>query len=226
MKSSIRVISAKGSPSALRPMSLLQLLREVSAIRSSSSWTTLLRPASGPPNTRNRIIQFNPGPDKYFILGLPTGALVVNRTFNVEESFLENVTTPLCGTASSSTLTSAQKTPTFLAESGAFEDKIEAAGGMELFVPMAFNEPGSSLASRACVKDTILASARCPRWPWHGRCHGYEGGDNPYHKDYKAPKAFALYKATEEGVSHMWTVSAFQEHPRTVFVCDEDATWS
>lgn len=22
----------------------------------------------------------------------------------------------------------------------------------------------------------------------------------------------------------MWTVSAFQQHPRTVFVCDEDAT--
>lgn len=25
---------------------------------------------------RNRIIQFNPGPDKYFTLGLPTGALL------------------------------------------------------------------------------------------------------------------------------------------------------
>lgn len=39
-----------------------------------------------------------------------------------------------------------------------------------------------------------------------------------------AHKAFALYKAIEEGVSHMWTVSAFQQHPRTVFVCDEEAT--
>lgn len=39
-----------------------------------------------------------------------------------------------------------------------------------------------------------------------------------------AHKAFALYKAIEEGVSHMWTVSAFQQHPCTVFVCDEDAT--
>ena len=39
-----------------------------------------------------------------------------------------------------------------------------------------------------------------------------------------AHKAFALYKAVEEGVSHMWTVSAFQQHPRTTFVCDEDAT--
>ncbi len=39
-----------------------------------------------------------------------------------------------------------------------------------------------------------------------------------------AHKAFALYKAIEEGVNHMWTVSAFQQHPRTIFVCDEDAT--
>lgn len=39
-----------------------------------------------------------------------------------------------------------------------------------------------------------------------------------------AHKAFALYKAIEEGVNHMWTVSAFQQHPHTIFICDEDAT--
>lgn len=39
-----------------------------------------------------------------------------------------------------------------------------------------------------------------------------------------AHKAFALYKAVEEGVSHMWTVSAFQQHPHTLIICDEDAT--
>ena len=27
-------------------------------------------------------------------------------------------------------------------------------------------------------------------------------------------KAYALYKVIEEGVSHMWTVSALQLHPR------------
>lgn len=37
-------------------------------------------------------------------------------------------------------------------------------------------------------------------------------------------KAFALYKAIEEGINHMWTVSAFQQHPHTLMVCDEDAT--
>ena len=39
-----------------------------------------------------------------------------------------------------------------------------------------------------------------------------------------AHKALALYKAIEEGVNHMWTVSAFQQHPHTTFLCDEDAT--
>lgn len=37
-------------------------------------------------------------------------------------------------------------------------------------------------------------------------------------------KSFALYKAIEEGVNHMWTVSAFQQHPNTLMICDEDAT--
>lgn len=39
-----------------------------------------------------------------------------------------------------------------------------------------------------------------------------------------AHKAFALYKAIEEGVNHMWTVSAFQNHPATLMITDEDAT--
>ena len=39
-----------------------------------------------------------------------------------------------------------------------------------------------------------------------------------------AGKSIALYKAIEEGVCHMWTVSAFQMHNNTLMVCDEDAT--
>ena len=39
-----------------------------------------------------------------------------------------------------------------------------------------------------------------------------------------ANKSIALYKAIEEGVCHMWTVSAFQQHSNTLMVCDEDAT--
>ena len=32
-------------------------------------------------------------------------------------------------------------------------------------------------------------------------------------------KAYALYKCIEEGISHMWTVSALQLHPRYVSLC-------
>ena len=39
-----------------------------------------------------------------------------------------------------------------------------------------------------------------------------------------AHKSFAHYKAIEEGIDHMWTVSAFQLHPKALFVCDDDAT--
>lgn len=39
-----------------------------------------------------------------------------------------------------------------------------------------------------------------------------------------AHKSFALHKAIEGGVSHMFTVSAFQMHQNTIFLCDEDAT--
>lgn len=39
-----------------------------------------------------------------------------------------------------------------------------------------------------------------------------------------AHKALALAKAVEEGVNHMWTVSAFQQHAQALFVCDDAAT--
>ena len=37
-------------------------------------------------------------------------------------------------------------------------------------------------------------------------------------------KAYALYRTIEEGINHMFTASAFQQHPHTIFVVDEDAT--
>jgi len=130
-----------------------------------------------------------------------------------------------------------------VAECEEYEKKIAAAGGIELFVGgigpdghIAFNEPGSSLVSRTRVKtlaqDTIIANAR------------FFGGDiNAVPKQALtvgvgtvmdarevmvlitgAGKSIALYKAVEEGVCHMWTVSAFQQHNNTLMVCDEDAT--
>ncbi len=37
-------------------------------------------------------------------------------------------------------------------------------------------------------------------------------------------KARALRHAIEEGVNHIWTVSALQMHPRGIIACDEQAT--
>ncbi|NXE44767.1 GNPI2 isomerase, partial [Casuarius casuarius] len=133
--------------------------------------------------------------------------------------------------------------PDLQAECDAFEKKIEAAGGIDLFVGgigpdghIAFNEPGSSLSSRTRLKtlamDTILANAKyfdgdLSKVPTMALTVGV--GTVMDAREVMilitgAHKAFALYKAIEEGVNHMWTVSAFQQHPRTIFVCDEDAT--
>ena len=101
---------------------------------------------------------------------------------------------------------------------------------------IAFNEPGSSLVSRTRIKtlaqETIQANARffhndVSQVPNRALTVGV--GTVMDAREVMilitgAHKAFALHMAIEEGVNHMWTVSAFQQHPRTVFVCDEDAT--
>ena len=38
-------------------------------------------------------------------------------------------------------------------------------------------------------------------------------------------KARALAKVVEEGVNHMWTVSALQLHPKGIIVCDDSSTY-
>lgn len=129
------------------------------------------------------------------------------------------------------------------AECEAYEAKIKALGGIKLFMGgigpdghIAFNEPGSSLTSRTRQKtltlDTIIANSRF--------------FDNDVNKVPKTAltvgvgtvmdseqvliivnghsKARALRHAIEEGVNHMWTISAIQLHKHGIIVCDEDAT--
>ena len=116
------------------------------------------------------------------------------------------------------------------AECARYEAKIAADGHI------AFNEPGSSLASRtrenALTKDTIIVNSR------------FFGGNTELVPktaltvgvgticDSKEVvilicghnKAQALHHAVEAGISQMWTVSALQMHQNAVIVCDEDAT--
>ncbi|XP_045204082.1 glucosamine-6-phosphate isomerase 1-like [Mercenaria mercenaria] len=124
-----------------------------------------------------------------------------------------------------------------------YERMITEAGGIELFLGgigpdghIAFNEPGSSLVSRTRIKtlaqETIIANARffdgdISQVPTKALTVGV--GTVMDAKEVMilitgAHKAYALHKAIEGGVSHMFTVSAFQMHKNTIFVCDEDAT--
>ncbi len=130
------------------------------------------------------------------------------------------------------------------AECARYEAKIKSVGGINLFLGgigpdghIAFNEPGSSLASRTRQKslttDTIIANSRF--------------FDNDVNKVPKTAltvgvgtvldaqevlvivnghnKARALKHAIEEGVSQMWTVSALQLHPKGIIVCDYEACY-
>ena len=124
-----------------------------------------------------------------------------------------------------------------------YEDKIIKAGGIDLFLGgigpdghIAFNEPCSSLISRTRIKtltfDTIVANSRF-----------FDNDVNQVPKtaltvgvgtvlDSKEVliiitgynKARALQMVVEQGVNHMWTVSALQLHPKGIIVCDDDST--
>jgi glucosamine-6-phosphate deaminase len=133
--------------------------------------------------------------------------------------------------------------PDLAAECRRYEDRIKSYGQIHLFMGgigpdghIAFNEPGSSLASRTRVKtltaDTIIANSRffdneLANVPKTALTVGVGtvldaqevliivSGHN---------KARALYHAVEGSINHLWTISALQMHPKGMIVCDEDAT--
>ena len=133
--------------------------------------------------------------------------------------------------------------PDLEAECRRYEAKIKAHGQIHLFLGgigpdghIAFNEPGSSLASRTRVKtltkDTIIANSRffdndLAKVPKTALTVGVGtvldsqevliivNGHN---------KARALYHAVEGSINHLWTISALQMHPKGIIVCDEEAT--
>ncbi|GHV22993.1 glucosamine-6-phosphate deaminase [Bacteroidia bacterium] len=124
-----------------------------------------------------------------------------------------------------------------------YEAKMKSLGGVDLFLGgigpdghIAFNEPGSSLASRTRVKtlttDTIIANSRF-----------FDNNINNVPKtavtvgvgtilDAKEVlimvnghnKARALAQAIEGSVNQMWTITALQLHEKGIIVCDEMAT--
>ncbi|EFX01189.1 glucosamine-6-phosphate deaminase [Grosmannia clavigera kw1407] len=124
-----------------------------------------------------------------------------------------------------------------------YEERIRAAGGIDLFLAgigedghIAFNEPGSSLASRTRVKtlayDTIRVNSRffggnidaVPRCALTVGVQTVLDAREVVAVVLGPRKALALQKCIEEGVNHMWTLSSLQLHPHPMVVCDEDAT--
>ncbi|TFK46252.1 Glucosamine/galactosamine-6-phosphate isomerase [Heliocybe sulcata] len=133
--------------------------------------------------------------------------------------------------------------PDLIAECNAYEQRIKDYGGIELFLGgigedghIAFNEPGSSLVSRTRIKtlayDTILANARffnndiaaVPRMALTVGVGTVLESREVVVVVTGQRKALALSKAIEEGVNHLWTLSALQQHPWALIVVDEDAT--
>ena len=129
------------------------------------------------------------------------------------------------------------------AECEQYEAQIQSFGGIELFIGgmgedghVAFNEPGSSLESRTRIKtltySTQMANARffnndVTQVPKQALTVGMGTITDAREVMILAQgynKAMALQQAIEGSVNHMWTVSALQLHPRSIIVCDEDAT--
>jgi glucosamine-6-phosphate deaminase len=129
------------------------------------------------------------------------------------------------------------------AECERYEAKIESYGGIELFMGgmgadghLAFNIPGSSIQSRTRLVDlnydTIMANSRffdndLNQVPKQALTVGVQTVLDSKEvlvlvNGYK--KARALQNVVENGINHMWTLSALQMHPNGIIVCDEDAT--
>ena len=130
--------------------------------------------------------------------------------------------------------------PDLEAECTSYEARIEAAGGIDLFMGgvgedghLAFNEPFSSLVSRTRVKtltyDTILVNSRffdnditkVPKLALTVGVGTVMSSKEVLVLAFGHKKARALQQAVEGAYSHTCTLSALQNHPHGIIVCDE-----
>ena len=130
--------------------------------------------------------------------------------------------------------------PDLEAECASYEARIEAAGGIDLFMGgvgedghLAFNEPFSSLVSRTRVKtltyDTILVNSRffdnditkVPKLALTVGVGTVMSSKEVLVLAFGHKKARALQQAVEGAYSHTCTLSALQNHPHGIIVCDE-----
>ncbi|ELA6791224.1 glucosamine-6-phosphate deaminase [Vibrio alginolyticus] len=123
-----------------------------------------------------------------------------------------------------------------------YEEKIRSFGKINLFIGgigidghIAFNEPGSSLASRTRIKtlteETRIANSRffdndinqVPKYALTIGVATLLDAEEVMILTTGHNKAQVLQMAIEGNVNHMWTVTALQLHPQAIIVSDEPA---
>lgn len=108
-------------------------------------------------------------------------------------------------------------------------------GGVGQDGHIAFNEPGSSLASRTRIK-TLVRSTRLANSRFFDNdiskvpTQALTIGIGTFLESVELlvlctghTKAHAVKQAVEKGVNHLWTVSCIQLHPKAVMMIDESA---
>ena len=222
-----------------------------------------------------RINDFDPTPEKPFILGLPTGSSPIGTyhelvelhkqgkisfknviTFNMDEYVNIPETHPesyhyFMNKYLFSHIDIPRENINILdgnakdldKECQEYEKKIKKVGGINLFLGgigpdghVAFNEPGSSLRSKTRIKtlthDTKIANARffnndynkVPRTALTVGVGTVMDAEEVVILVSGYNKATALKNVVENGINHMWTVSALQLHPKSMIVCDDNST--
>ena len=130
-----------------------------------------------------------------------------------------------------------------LEECANYERQIQNMGGIDLFIGgigpdghIAFNEPGSSFASRTRIKtltnDTRIANSRffdnditkVPKLALTVGVQTIMSAEEVMILCNGHNKSRALQAVVEGSISQMWTISSLQLHPHGIVVCDEAAT--
>lgn len=126
-----------------------------------------------------------------------------------------------------------------------YEAKIEAVGGIHLFIGgvgvdghIAFNEPGSSLTSKTrdkeLLEETRLVNARffdndmskVPELALTVGVGTIMAADEVLILANGKNKAEAIRHGVEGSINHLWTVSMLQMHAKAIFIIDDEAAES